>query len=620
MAKNPSGGAQKTGFFKEHILPLFFIFLIPAFSAWFFHDAERRLDEDAKTSVLESVRRDREASDEVKQQWAEFFSRARVSEVMASNKPEAAHLQQLFEPASWRFFTFRWCQRIAWGCLATVAFAFVFVGAGAWYSLRSQAALYRAMRTGWPVIRTVAVLQVFGQGILAVALSYWVTALWMEVYFIKLVGVIGMLAVLGIFMIVKAMFARYAGAFEQQGEVVSEAAAPALWQHVRAISARLGTAPPDQIIAGIDASFYVTEHEVILGDSVQKGRSLFVSLPLLKVLTVEEADAVLGHEMAHFSGDDTLWSRRISPFLRKMGIYLNTLANGGITVPVFHFMHFFWKLYQFSLGRMSRSREFRADGIGASQSSPDALARALVKIVAYCEYRGKTENDIIGKREMEAELQLADRLERGFPVFLTGFTNERDAAVAETPHPFDSHPPLASRLEALGLEPDQVFADPSVHEPVSESWRNAVTDAAAIEARLWAQQEQSMQEFHEVHLAWTLTPVGEEDFALVRRHFPEIAFENGKGETARLDYESIHLSEWPEPIRFDAIQHVELNDSLGKKVLTLQHATSGKPVKLRFKPETFTGGGTNLLAAFGKYYGRHQTAQQHRLRSMESVS
>lgn len=73
-------------------------------------------------------------------------------------------------------------------------------------------------------------------------------------------------------------------------------------------------------------------------------------------------------------------------------------------------MHFFWKLYQFSLGRMSRSREFRADGIGASHGSPEALARALVKIGACCEYRGKTENDIIAKREMEAELQLADLL------------------------------------------------------------------------------------------------------------------------------------------------------------------------------------------------------------------
>lgn len=617
MEGKPTEILKKPGFFKEHVLPLFLIFLVPGFALWFFSSAERRLDEDASRQVLASINSDPEVSEEVRQEWEEFFRVTTVSEVMASNKPEALALQEAFEPAKLRYGVFRWCKRIALACLGSALFALMFVGIGARFSLRSQQAQYRVLRSGWPVIRGVAVLQVVGQAVLAVALSYWVTALWFELYSIKLIGVIGILAVMGIFVIVKAMFTRQESRFEQQGELIRDEAAPGLWQHVREVAARLGTAPPDQIIAGIDASFFVTEHDVILGGEVQKGRTLFVSLPLLKVLSVEEADAVLAHEMAHFSGDDTLWSRRISPFVQRMGLYLQALYSGGLTRPVFHFMLFFWKIYNYSLGKMSRSREFRADSIGAAESSPGALARALVKISAYCEYRGKTEQAIIEKRGLEQDLHLADRLDTGFAGYLTGFTGNRDAALAETPHPFDTHPPLSSRMEALGLAPDEVLGDASLHEPVRQSWRNAVTQAAEIEARLWNAQERAMLEFHEIHLAWTLTPSSEEDLAIVVRHFPELSFINGKGESATVDYQSLRLSSWPGAIFFRDIEKLELTESLGKKVLTLHHHApgGGSTSKVKFAPETFKSGDGDLLAAIGKYYGRYQTAAEHLAKS-----
>lgn len=616
MEEKPIEILKKPGFFKEHVLPLFLIFLVPGFSLWFFTAAERRLDDEASRQVLASVKSDREVSEEDRQAWVEFFRETRVSEVMASSKPEALHLQQAFEPVKFRYGVFRWCKRIAMACLGSALFAFVFVGIGARFSLRSQEAQYRVLRSGWPVIRGVAVLQVVGQAVLAVALSFWVTALWFELYSMKLIAVIGILAVTGIFVIVKAMFTRQESRFEQQGELIGDDVAPGLWQHVREVAARLGTAPPDQIIAGIDASFFVTEHDVVLDGSVQKGRTLFVSLPLLKVLSVEEADAVLAHEMAHFSGDDTLWSRRISPFVQRMGLYLQALYGAALTRPVFHFMLFFWKIYNYSLGKMSRSREFRADSIGATQSSPGALARALVKISAYCEYLGKTEQAIIEKRGLEKDLHLADRLDTGFAGYLTGFTGNKDAVLAETPHPFDTHPPLSSRMEALGLVPDDVLGDAALHEPVRQSWRNAVAQAAEIEARLWSAQERAMQEFHEIHLAWTLTPASEEDLAIVVRHFPELSFFDGKGETATMDHRSLRLSSWPQAILFRDIEKLELNESLGKKVLTLHHhAPEGGPTaKVKFAPDSFKGGDGDLLAALGRYYGRYQTAAEHQAR------
>lgn len=606
---------KKPRFLKEHVLPLFLIFLIPGFSFWFFDHAERRFDEEIRKEVIAQVRADSRISQEEKAEVIAFYEQARVSKIMASNRPEAKELQATFEPSKLRYAVFRWSKRIALTCLGSAVFTFFFVGLGALYSLRSQAAQYRALRIGWPVLRGVAVIQVVGQGALAVALSFWVTALWMKFYSVKLVGIAAVLAVTGIWLIVKAIFAKPGSRFEQVGEVIREDDAPDLWQRVREIAGRLGTGPPDQIIAGIDASFFVTEHDVTLGDSVQSGRTLFLSLPLLKVLTVEEADAVLAHEMAHFSGDDTLWSRRISPFLQTMGHYLAALYDGGLTRPVFHFIHFFWKLYQYSLGRMSRSREFRADGIGARESSPGAIARALVKISAYCQYRNKTENDILGKREMESNLELAGRLERGFSAYLTGFTSDDDAALMETPHPFDTHPPLASRMEALGLVPDEVLRDPSVHEPVTVSWRNAITNAAAIEEKLWTNQEKAIQEFHEMKLAWTLMPESAGDLEIITRHFPEESFVGEKGETARLTHEGLSLSGWERPILFPAIEELELKESLGKKILTVKYKSpeTGDTAKVKFQPATFKNEKGDLLAALGNYYGRYKTAVAHQM-------
>ena len=46
------------------------------------------------------------------------------------------------------------------------------------------------------------------------------------------------------------------------GKVIDRQTAAPLWQELQAICTKVGTAPPDQIIAGIDDNFYVTEMPV----------------------------------------------------------------------------------------------------------------------------------------------------------------------------------------------------------------------------------------------------------------------------------------------------------------------------------------------------------------------
>jgi Zn-dependent protease with chaperone function len=601
---------KKRAFFSSHVLPALFVFLIPAFSAWFFSFAEARSDRSALAQVEGLIARSKNIPDADKPKLVDYYRRHPVSEILASDNPKTAASRTLFAPAKTRYAVLRWMKRIAWICLGTIVATFVVVGLSVAVSLRSQSAQYYALRVGWPVLRTSAAIQVLGQGALAVALSFWVTVILTESYYMKLILMISLLALAAVVALLKAVFAKLDDRFEVNGEMVSEMDAASLWSRVREIAARLNTPAPDRIVVGVVPSFFVTEHPVTVGSEVHHGRTLYLSLPMLKVLAVDEADAVLGHELAHFSGQDTLWSEKISPLTQKFALYLEALAN-GMSLIVAHFMHVFWKLYGLSIRRLSRVREFRADRIGADLVSADAMKRALIKITCYCEYRAKTEEGIFEKLRVDRELNLPMQLEQGYPAFLSGFAENGESIQERVPHPFDTHPTLTNRLAQLGFEPQTALHDPELREPAANSWYHAIASAPDLEQRLWTERQQALQSLHSVTLAWRLMPTDEEQMAVVREHFPPVVFRKKDGSEATLEFDRIQLPGSATPIFFDDIVHVVLDDSWGQKRLTLFHKQEGKRkhARTRFYPAKFKGEKGDLLAGFSHYFSRHKTAE-----------
>src|SRR5690606_28099334 len=97
------------------------------------------------------------------------------------------------------------------------------------------------------------------------------------------------------------------------------------WRELKGICDQVGTELPDQVIVGIDDRFFVIETPVCVNGTWYAGRTLYVSLSMLKQLSGREADAVLAHEMAHFSGNDTLHSQKIAPLLSRYQLYLQLL-------------------------------------------------------------------------------------------------------------------------------------------------------------------------------------------------------------------------------------------------------------------------------------------------------
>ena len=608
MASSKPFPAQ--GFFKKNLLPFLLVLLVPVFSLAFFRDAEKRMDAAVLQSIERSLTGVSDMPRDEKELQLNFFRRTPVSKIMAASDPQLVEVQNMFEPSSFSYASFRWMKRTAWVCLVTVVVTFVLIGISVAWSFRSQRAQYHALRLGWPVLRTSAVIQVVGQAILLVFLSYWMSALWFEIYVPKLIIVVAVFAAGAVFALMLAIFRKVNEKHPIEGELVSRADAPELWSRIESIAQTLGTAPPDRIVAGIEASFYVTEHPIILAGRRGQGRTLFISLPMLKIMSLEEADAVLGHELAHFSGEDTLWSRRISPLLGKFEIYLHALY-GGMAVPVARFMHFFWDLYLVSIRRLSREREFRADQVGSTVNSPAAMARALVKVASYCDYRNKTEHGIIEKPAVQDNLQLALQLETGYPHFLAAFAGDGDSMKSEIQHPFDTHPPIADRIRKLGFNTMEVLQDAALQAPPLRTWHDAVLSASAMEAGLWAKREEELQKYHGLAIAYRVLPETPEEIATVERHFPPLILRDTSGNTAAIDYRSLRLDTWENEIPFSDINTLSLDEAWGKKRLSITHmpASREKIATTTLFPLDIACKEGNLLQMLERYYGRHQAAR-----------
>lgn len=239
---------------------------------------------------------------------------------------------------------------------------------------------------------------------------------------------------------------------------------PDLHALVGEIASAAGTTVPDNVIVGLDPSFFVTEADVISTDGRWRGRNIYLSLPLMRILTPAELRAVVGHEMGHFRGSDTVYSQRFYPIYRGAGDAIAGLAGAGAgsgartlaLLPAAVLLVLFYEGFATAERAISRDRELAADAVGAEIASARDLASSLVKLTAFTprwegalesfakDWRGGTVIPNLGDRFVELVRTSAT------PEALEGL----DAR--ELPHPTDSHPALSQRLEALGIAEAEV--------------------------------------------------------------------------------------------------------------------------------------------------------------------
>lgn len=591
-------GWSRMGFAKTFLLPGFVIFLVPAAGLCFFLHAQSTFDAEAREALLKQVRADPKLSPQDREQGLEFFTQNRFSDLMKNDE----FAEQFDWHVRLNYATFRWMIRLSALSILASVIVFALAGVCVLLSLLSQQSQYLSLLVGWHVLRIYAAFQTLVQGILVVALSYWVTALWAERYYPKLILIAGLLAVVGVAAVVAAIFKKIDLTLEVEGTLLAREGSPQFFDELQAICRKVDTSPPDQVIVGIDDNFFVTEMPVRVDGRTLGGRTLFASLSLLKQLHVAEAEGVLAHELAHFSGADTLYSKKIAPLLEGYQRYLRALYEGGIGRLVFYYMNGFRALFELSLGRISRQREFRADRVAAEITSRRNVAAALLRTTAYSKFRNQVQDELFKQERVLESANIADQIAEGFPAFAQRFAKEHDIGELKSSHPFDSHPPLVDRMEAVGVPLSAESAKSLLAAPGDGGWYRMIGQAEETERRQWNDFEEKFRDVHEQSLAYRLLPETDEERSIVVKAFPAITVQ-GRSATLSVDYQGLHFSAWPTPIEYREITRCAVENG----TLSIHYQRDGKQ-KQKLKLKTFGKRQQEALDAINRYWGRYQSA------------
>jgi Zn-dependent protease with chaperone function len=347
-------------------------------------------------------------------------------------------------------------QRLRWGLwLSLVLVGGLAIAVCAIYALNKTAAqspdaLLRGYRLSWHIAMAAALAKVF---LLIPLLAYGTfefTVLLSNQYYPKVL----LLIVLG------GGFALWRSAAilmktiplefnEPMSREVTSVDAPELWQAVRSAAERLQTTPPDHILIGLQLNFYVTELAVKHDAGRAAGRTLYISYPLLKQLSVDEVLAIIGHELGHFIGEDTKMTRQFYPLrLKVQGTMFAMAHSGWMGWPSFQFLSFFNWCFSQTEQAASRSRELLADQKGAALTSAQTAAQALVRfqVAAEAFQRGLKEA-LKNKAQSPLDIPLQTVVEEKLAPDTAFWTQLFEKKL---PHPLDSHPSLQIRLESLG--------------------------------------------------------------------------------------------------------------------------------------------------------------------------
>ena len=619
----------KLGFVNTYVYPALALFLIPVLSLVFFYYTQGSYDHDFQEAVSAAIRTDQQMAPEEKADALAFYEAVPLSTVLASNDPALAEVQNMVpSQTQLDYAVFRWAIRIAWGCILAAVGAFVFLGASVVMSLRSQWAQYYSLLAGWHALRIFATLQVIAQALLVFALGFWVQVFFFEAFFVKITLLLGIVCLFSVFPVIMAIFRKLDNEFTIEGEVLDRDTAPRLWYDLDQLSAEMGIAPPDQVVAGIDDNFFVTQTPVTVAgkDGTTKkftGKTLFVSLSLLKKLPGREADAVLLHELAHFSGEDTLYSQRISPLLMRFQNYLEGLYAGVVARPVFYFAVLFRALYEISLGKLSRQREFRADRLAAEKTSPQDMANALLRITAYSQYRASVEKEFFDAEQAHEQVAISQRIDDGFPAYVSAFVEKRDIGDLASAHPFDSHPPMDVRLKALGFVATaeamrEALEQEARDESAEGSWFQKILGAETIERDQWSAYEERFRQFHENVLAYRYLPETDEQRELVERFFPRVERTAAKDRPGVFDYEKVMHEDWEQPIYYHEIKNMTLENEWGTRLdLAMERDGKKKTVKLPLSKDKTQQ--QEIIGTLEQYFTRYAAAVAYQAEQVQQA-
>lgn len=237
--------------------------------------------------------------------------------------------------------------------------------------------------------------------------------------------------------------------FLPPGPLLAPEANPRLFAALESVARSVGQEMPRDVYLVPQVNAFVAERGGFLGFG--RRRYMGLGLPMMQTLDLDEMSAVLAHEFGHFHGSDTL----LGPYIyRTQSALVRTLIafpKGVLRKPFLWYGMLYWRLTL----AVSRHQERLADALAVRVVGAGPLATGLKKIHAGSGAFGAYfQNEFAPALEAGYRLPLVEgfqaflgqaRVKEAMGRFLAASLEKEPSAGA-----YDSHPPLAERLRALG--------------------------------------------------------------------------------------------------------------------------------------------------------------------------
>ena len=280
-----------------------------------------------------------------------------------------------------------------------------------------------------------------------------------------------------------------------RGSLLARSDNSKIYHQVEQLASRLGAQAPDNIVVGLEPNFFVTSSAVeLIGEKsgILEGKTLFISLSLMRILGIDELIAVIGHELGHFRGLDTEYSLKFAPVYSRLSSALKAMSSNDegasalATLPAAVVLGVCLTEFATAERTVGRERELLADRAGAEAASATALASALVKVSLYSgQWSALTQKHIDILAEGNYFENLAGTYRAACESLFDGVDwQEAQASMLRfvQPHPIDTHPPLAQRLQSLGVA--LVTIEPGTGKPSPEPSISLLSGTEEIEKYL----------------------------------------------------------------------------------------------------------------------------------------
>ena len=245
------------------------------------------------------------------------------------------------------------------------------------------------------------------------------------------------------------------------------------------LSKKINAKMPKNIVLGLSTDFFAISKDVKVFNGIKqtnlKDETLYISIPYLRILTIKELEGIIGHELGHFEGKDTIYAMKFAPIFRRLNQHFLELDKEFedqkkefksdpllIKIAIYPFI-FLFNEFSRKEEKISKEQEFKADKFGADASeSSNIFITALSKLYIYDLVWEDTKNkfkEIVREKiknkikNLSLEFVQTARLlleKDKLKVYL------KNLQFYEQLHPSDTHPPLEERMKNLSVKMEEI--------------------------------------------------------------------------------------------------------------------------------------------------------------------